>query len=108
MTEPTSPGRRSITDSPWYWMHLFCIAALVGLVLVGPRFSQRQAGVERKFQGRQRASLKKAGQNPDTPMSTPENRHVQLLPLYLLVGAGAIVSWVALWLTRLRPGRQAR
>lgn len=99
--EPASP-RGSITDSPWYWLHLFCVAALVGLVLVGPKFAERQAGVERKFQGRQRAALKQAGQDPTTPMSTPENRHVQLLPLYLLAGAGAIASWIALWMTRIR------
>ena len=66
-------------------------------MLVGPKFAQRQAGVERKFQGRQRAALQKAGESPDTPLSTPEDRHVVLSPLVMVAGFGAALSWFLLW-----------
>ncbi|MCA9178366.1 MAG: hypothetical protein KDB14_28090 [Planctomycetales bacterium] len=92
----------SLMDSPWYWMHLFCVAALIGLVLVGPRFAARQAGVERKFQGRQRASLNRAGKAPDTPLSSEDNLHVKLGPLYGLFASGATLSWWMVWRRRYR------
>ena len=103
----SSQPKRPITDSPWFWVHLFCIAALIGLVLVGPKFAQRQANFERKFQGRQRASLKNAGLEPNTPLSTPDKRYVMLSPLMLVAGFGAALSWFLLWRTHFASGGRA-
>ena len=94
-----------VWDSPWYWLHLFCVASLVGVLLVSPKFAERQAGVERKFQGRQRAALQKAGKAAETEMATAQNRHVKLLPIYALLGVGAAGSWIALWQTHFRKRR---
>ena len=32
----------SVTESPWYWIYVFCTAALIGLVLLGPKVLERQ------------------------------------------------------------------
>lgn len=101
MTQAT-PIRERLMDSPWYWVHLFCVASLVGLVLVAPKFAQRQSMVERKFQGRQRASLQRNGKAAETSLSMPDSRHVVLLPLYIVLGLGAAGSWIRLWHSRYR------
>ena len=111
--EGDAPGK--VWDSPWYWLHLFCVASLVGVMLIAPKFAERQAGVERKFQGRQRAALNKAGQPlenqlvNDAPLpavAATQNHHVKLLPIYALLGLGAAGSWMMLWRTHFRRGRR--
>jgi hypothetical protein len=39
--------RRPITDSPWFWLILFAGSALVAVVVVGPKYTYRQARLER-------------------------------------------------------------
>ena len=90
-------NRRSMTDSPWYWVYLFTTAAIVGLVLIGPKFAERQVLEERNFQARQRANQQAQGQTPNVPLSTKENRVVTLTPLYLCLAAMLIGSWVVIW-----------
>ena len=89
-----------ITDSPWFWVYLFGVAALIFVTLEAPKFRQRQANIERKGQGRLRAAQSAAGQTPDAELSTPENTAVNLQPILIVVGAATAVAWVILWRQR--------
>lgn len=97
------PRRRiPITDSPWYWVYLFATAGLIALVLMGPKFSARQAQLERKAQGRQRAAQAVHGTEPSTsPLASAKTTSINLWPLYVILGALLVLSWARL-LTRRR------
>jgi hypothetical protein len=97
--------KSSITDSPWFWIYLFCTAGLLGLVVIGPRFDARQLMEERSYQGRQRGLQQAAGQDPDLPVSTREARRITLRPLYLVLGAVLIGAWIQLWWKHFRGGK---
>src|SRR5688572_21680355 len=88
--------RRSITESPWYWVYLFCTAGLVALVLAGPKFAARQSQIERKAQGRQRAAQHLSGQEPVTALSDAENTQISLRPLFYSLGGILVVAWMHL------------
>ena len=93
MSGSTAPPRPSITDSPWYWVYLFCTAGLIALVLAQTKFATRQAEIERKAQGRQRAAQNMSGQEPQTPLSDKENTKIRLWPLYYVLGVLLAVAW---------------
>jgi hypothetical protein len=86
-----------LSDSPWFWVYLFTTFALIVLMVMRPRVQERQAQIERKTQGRQRALEQAAGQTPSTRLSTPDDTQIGLGPLFLILGAVWIVSWIMLW-----------
>ena len=43
---------RAATDSPWFWAMLFSCAALIGLVVIAPKFTVRHGNVQRQDEGR--------------------------------------------------------
>jgi hypothetical protein len=90
-------SHRSITDSVWFWAYLFGTAALVALALVGPKYSQRQAQIEREFQGRQRAAQILNGQEPSVEMSSIGRTLITLRPLFLGLAAVTVAAWVIFW-----------
>ena len=68
---PVAIGRLLRTCGGPFWIasvYLFATGALVALLLMGPKFRLRQAQIERKYQGRQRAVRQASGQAPDTPI----------------------------------------
>jgi hypothetical protein len=89
MNSPAS--RPSLADSPWFWVYLFTTFALVVLLVMRPQVQERQAQIERKEQGRQRALERAAGQSPRTPLSTPESTRITLTPLLAILG----LVWIA-------------
>lgn len=111
-SDPNSrPPRPRLTDSPWFWVYLFGVSALAGLLLIGPKFSQRQARLESKQAGRESAwKHRVAGQPvadrvlPDDDSSSPmadsnssaTPRQVPLWPLAMLLTAALVVAWGAL------------
>ena len=94
---------RPITDSPWFWAYLFGTAALVSLALIGPKFSRRQAHIEREFQGRQRAAQNLGGQEPTIEMSSADKTLVTLQPLFLAFAVITLLAWVVFWWSRRFP-----
>lgn len=100
MTE-TNEGQRPppLADSPWLWLYLFSTAALVGLVLIGPKYYPRQSQVERQYQGKVRAAQAAAGAEPDMDMSTPESTQSTLTPLFILFSVIWICAWPLVWWT---------
>jgi len=98
MTKPT-PSRPPITDSAWFWVYLYAAVGLILLAVLQPKYGQRQAGIERQFQGRQRAMDKQLGKelSEQKPFSTPESTIISLRPLYLSLAGACLIGWVVLW-----------
>jgi hypothetical protein len=81
------------TDCPWFWVGIFATAALLALVVAGPRFSHRQAQIERRFQARERAGQTVGGREGVRGLVTPGRTTVRLGPLFVLLGLAVAVSW---------------
>lgn len=96
---------RSLTDSPVYWVYLFCTAGLVALFLAEGKFAARQAQIERKAQGRQRAVQNLAGRELVTVLSDEEHTHISLRPLYYVLGAVLTLAWAHLIVRQWRRQR---
>ena len=50
MSPPDHPN-----ESPWLWLVVFSLVALVAVLMIGPKFMLRQARLEQKLEGRVRA-----------------------------------------------------
>lgn len=101
----SDPSERArLTDSPYYWTYLFCTVGLILLVFMGPKIRARQAQIEQKYQGRQRAIQHLQGVEPSTPVSSPDRTQIVLGPLFASLGVILCVAWIRLWWTHFRPG----
>ncbi len=89
-----------MTDSPWFWAYLFTTAALIALALIGPKFAERQAQIEREFQGRQRAAQNTHGQEPTGRLSTAEQTLITLRPLFFGLAAITTIAWIVFYRSR--------
>ena len=85
--QPEEPSA-SVTESPWFWVMLFSLAGLAAVVTVGPKFEQREEGIEEKFHARERAMGREAfdkipddGATPDSRAETPWPRIFTLGPI---------------------------
>jgi hypothetical protein len=97
MNESPPTRRRSVLDSPWYWVYLFSAAALAALFLAGPRYAARQAQLERNYQSRQRAMQHRVGETPSTPLSSENQTTIPLWPLFSLLSVLLLLAWWQLW-----------
>tara|TARA_Y100001960_G_scaffold62168_1_gene65072 strand:+ start:2082 stop:2477 length:396 start_codon:yes stop_codon:yes gene_type:complete len=89
--------KKSITESPWYWVYLFSTAVLIAIVLLGPKIIERQTIDERNYQARQRTYQQASGEQPDIPLSTNDNQLITLQPLIITFAIVLTVSWIILW-----------
>lgn len=97
--------RGANTDSPWFWGYWFGVFALVSLFLAAPKFRERQAHIEREYQGRTRAAQNLQGEEPDVELSAPGRTEITLWPLFAGLGAITVASWmVYFWLGKTSPG----
>ncbi|MEO8498553.1 MAG: hypothetical protein ABI614_26115, partial [Planctomycetota bacterium] len=88
MKTPSAASRKSITDSPWYWVYLFCTAGVVALLLAGPKFAARQSQIERNSEDRLHAAQLVAKQPRNIAQQATEQptaTRVTLWPLYTLL-----------------------
>jgi hypothetical protein len=105
-----------LSDSPLFWLLLFGSAAIAALVLIEPKFAQREARLERMYRARQRAAARaqppRAGQGSgatdraaEDPAATGESPGpiVSLRSLALLL-AGILFA-AACWLAVVRRRR---
>jgi hypothetical protein len=93
---------QAFSDSPWFWAYLFATAALIALAIIGPKYSRRQAQLERQFEGRQGAAV-----NHSQPLTAEEpaadrGTRVGLEPLYFGLAAVTVVVWLWHWRVRAR------
>ena len=102
--EPQLIERPPITDSPWFWLELFSGMALVGILVIGPKFVQRQGQIERRFEGRQHAYSSPAGEGTAEPAlasrEIESSNRVSLMPLAALVALVMGISAVMLLRSR--------
>ena len=101
-TSPNAP----VTDSPWLWVALFSVAAIVGLVLAQGQVAQRQVTIERQTQGRARAAEMAAGGEAVTEMSTQGNTVIALEPFLMLLAGGVLLASGIFWAWRFTYGRK--
>ena len=109
MNTPSASSGSSITDSPWYWVYLFCTAGAVALLLAGPKFAARQSQIERNSGDRLHAAQHVAQQQREigeqqTPQSTATR--ITLWPLYVALGCALAVAWFNLWRSHQRGRRK--
>jgi hypothetical protein len=76
---------------------MFCLAAVVVLIIAQGQVSQRQTRIERQTQGRQRAAEMAATGETSTEMSTPGNTVITIRPLLILLSLGALVAGGMFW-----------
>ena len=98
-----SRQRKPVTESPWYWLYVFCTAGLIGLLVIAPKFQARQLQIERNLQARQHAARLAAGET-DAALP-PESTHtsVTLWPLVGVLAALLAYALFKLIRTRRRP-----
>lgn len=100
-----------MTDSPWFWLGLFGLSALVALVAIGPKFQRRHARLELQSQVREqvwRGQLVQPGpQAGDAATvavqgtaSEPATDGAWLWPLGGLAAIVTMVCWSRLWWLR--------
>jgi len=108
--KPASP----ITDSPWYWVLLFSLMALLVLVVIGPKYGRRQSAMERKYQARERIEEQRAARNNpgDNARSDEIAARRQfaspgdtLVPLWPLAAIFVVVALFAVYMLRRGRGR---
>ena len=100
MKTPLAAARTGITDSPWYWVYLFCTAGAVALMLAGPKFAARQSQIERKYEARQQAAQIVANQRFDVSEIESQpltETRIKLWPLYAVLGGVLSIAWFKLW-----------
>jgi hypothetical protein len=64
MSQSRSEASASVTESPWFWVMLFSLAAIAAVFTVGPKFERREASIEAKFHARERAMGREAFEKP--------------------------------------------
>jgi hypothetical protein len=99
-------------DDPWRWTVGFVNAALVGLLLIAPKYQQREAMLERRYEVRRDAAARMAtGQVlPDDSNATADPRALDrplIVPLWPLAVALVAVDAVALSMLWIRRRRSA-
>src|SRR5262245_50902765 len=82
----------SATESPWFWLLIFSLAALAAIATIGPKFERREAAIETKFHARERAAGREAIERPadDAAQDGP-----QWQPIFTLGPIAAVVALVA-------------
>ena len=95
----TKRTRPSILESPWYWAYAFAAVGLALLLLIRPKFAERQANQEKQYQARQRAMQIKQGKAPTIEPSTADNRIVELKPLFFFLIVVMLAAWIVTWYT---------
>lgn len=115
MSSPPSDSRGSPppspTDSPWFWMMLFCATGLVVLLLVWPKYSERQRRLELQYHARQEIARRRVEGEPPARATGQEGAAAPPAAGELLVTlwpiALVLVVLLALSAAMYRRGRRA-
>lgn len=89
-----------LSDSPWFWALLFSLMAVAGIGLIGPKYARRQAQIEGRFLGRQRAAIERdrraAGLEPvdlaDAATDAEGAPPARIVPTWTLVTVAALAA----------------
>jgi hypothetical protein len=114
---PAEPGvirKTPITDSPWFWVAVFCAAGMMFLLVIWPRYAARQRRLEMQYLARQEIARRHAegdsaarppGQEGDAPPPAVGELIIPLWPLMVPLTALLVISAVILWRGRRRANR---
>jgi hypothetical protein len=106
-----------VTESPWFWVLLFSLAALAGIATIGPKFERREQAIETKFHARERGLKREAaeaegatagteaGENSEAPRWQPI---FTVWPVMGAIGLAALVATVQLMRLQRQRWRQLR
>ncbi|HEY6565225.1 MAG TPA: hypothetical protein VIY86_12045, partial [Pirellulaceae bacterium] len=84
-TPPSTERPTPVTDSPWLWLGVFLMGAMLALVLSQPKFQWRQPQIERQFQARERSGQAVSQGGGPRELSQTGNPMISLRPLLLLI-----------------------
>jgi hypothetical protein len=75
-----------LSDTPWFWVYVFATSALAAILVIGPKYLQRQAQLEREY--RARVVMRQTTEIPGTRAATerPGDPFISLGPLINLLG----------------------
>ena len=105
MPPPADAPRRSLTDSPWFWIGMFCAVGAILLVIFSQRIDERQAQIERQYQARQLAGQAVAEPGGTELQSPAEGTIIRLQPLLWTLMFGLLVAWAAVFRRRISKRR---
>ncbi len=95
-----------VTDSPWLWLAIFLLGALVALLLTLPKYSWRQPQLERQYHARVTAGQaqevfrsRPAATSTDLAPKRPALL-ISLRPLALVIVTGMVCASIGFWWTR--------
>ena len=112
----TSNSPAAVTDSPWFWVMLFCAAGAGILLLMTPRYSKRQTRLEMQYYARQEIARRQVegvdaasppGEEGEAPPPAGDELLIPLWPLLSLLTIAFVVSALMLRRTRRPPLEQA-
>ncbi len=101
---PKSP----LTDSPWFYTLVFSLMALFALLVIGPKYGNRQSSLERNYQARTRVTEDMARNNSTGEARTNEVAEPRayaspsdtLIPLWPLATILVLVALFAAFMLR--------
>ena len=99
---PDSESPQAPTDSPWLWLAIFLVGAVVALFLTAPKYSWRQPQLEREYQARERQGLTIPAHDGPQPLSQSGDPMLTLRPLLRFFVIALVVSSVVFWVLRIR------
>lgn len=98
------PARPKLSDSPWFWVYLFGVAALIAMFLIGQKADTVQAQRDGNFTRRQASLERQAGKDISTVETSwadgtevEEPRYVDFKIFYAILGAVTVLAWIMHW-----------
>jgi hypothetical protein len=93
------PARRKLSDSPWFWVYLFGVAALIALFLIGNKADRVQEQRDQNFTRRQHSLELQASAVAQDQEESPhaKERFVRFTPFYVLLGVVTVFAWIMHW-----------
>lgn len=86
----------SATESPWFWVLIFSLAALAAIATIGPKFERREEAIETKFHARERAVGREAIEKPAEDAAQDGPQWQPIFTLGPIAGVVALVAVVAM------------
>lgn len=97
MMDGASQEKPGLAESPWFWISLFCMGALLALILMQSKYAWRQPELERQYQARQESGHSVTGRLEVVDRHAQGQTVVSLRPLTIAASLGLLVSWM-MWL----------
>ncbi len=86
----------SASESPWFWVLIFSLAALAAIATIGPKFERREEAIETKFHARERATGREAIERPTDDAAQDGPRWEPIFTLGPIAAVVALIAVVAM------------